>query len=61
MNTEKPLWTPNADAVQSSDLQKFMNLCGRGGDDYDAFWQWSVDEPALLGIRVTRSSRTPTK
>jgi acetoacetyl-CoA synthetase len=46
MNTEKPLWTPNADAVQSSDLQKFMNLCGRGGDDYDAFWQWSVDEPA---------------
>ncbi len=38
-----PLWTPqNPKATQ---LAAFMDLCGHGGADYQAFWRWSVDNP----------------
>lgn len=43
--TDKPLWTPSPERIAQSNLSAFMADCGRKGDDYAAFWKWSVDNP----------------
>ena len=48
MNNEKPLWAPSLEKRNNSDLANFMALCGRDGDDYITFWQWSIDNPDLF-------------
>jgi acetoacetyl-CoA synthetase len=37
-----PLWTPSAELVDRARMTRFMRE--RGFDDYDALWQWSVDD-----------------
>lgn len=45
-----PLWNPkNPNATQ---LAQFMESCGRGGEEYQGFWRWSVDRPAEFWDRV---------
>jgi acetoacetyl-CoA synthetase len=43
--TDTALWTPSAAAIAASRLHEFMTVCGRAGDNYDAFWRWSVEQP----------------
>ncbi len=47
MNT-KPLWRPSAARIADSNLTRFMAETearwGADHSDYEAFWQWSVDE-----------------
>jgi acetoacetyl-CoA synthetase len=42
------LWSPPADALERTALGRFMaeaaRRSGRSFDDYDALWQWSVDD-----------------
>jgi acetoacetyl-CoA synthetase len=42
------LWTPSAEAVERSNLTRYMGWLererGLGFDDYHALWRWSVDE-----------------
>ncbi len=53
----QPIWTPSAQRVAESNLTRFAMLAraryGAPAGDYDALWQWSVDEresfwPALI-------------
>ena len=41
--SEQALWTPSADKIDSSNLKAFMDICGHGSDDYNDFWQWSIN------------------
>src|SRR5690349_18322678 len=38
------LWEPPADVRETSRIGRYMSWLGRGGDDYAALWQWSVDD-----------------
>ena len=44
----EPLWQPSAELVENARLTEFMRWLrderGLGFDDYDALWQWSVDD-----------------
>lgn len=40
-----PLWTPTPERAAASHLCGFMAKQGHQGDDYQTFWQWSVDHP----------------
>ncbi len=44
-----PLWTPSAEQIEQSLLSHFMRGVEQrfdiGCDDYDAIWQWSVENP----------------
>ncbi|MGK2933094.1 MAG: acetoacetate--CoA ligase [Solirubrobacterales bacterium] len=48
-NSPRPLWSPSAEAIESSQLTAFTNwLAERHGlefDGYGALWKWSTDEP----------------
>jgi acetoacetyl-CoA synthetase len=37
-----PLWEPPAELVENATMTRFMRT--QGFDDYDALWQWSVDD-----------------
>ncbi|MEO1562086.1 MAG: acetoacetate--CoA ligase [Pseudomonadota bacterium] len=39
----EPLWHPNPDRIDGSNLSQFMARLGREGG-YDAFWEWSVSD-----------------
>lgn len=41
--TDTPLWTPSH--PESTNLAAFMKGLGHSGDDYQAFWDWSVQNP----------------
>ena len=41
--SDTPLWTPSN--PESTRLAEFMRKVGHETLDYDAFWQWSVDNP----------------
>ncbi|SNY28494.1 acetoacetate--CoA ligase [Paractinoplanes atraurantiacus] len=38
------LWEPPAGVRETSRIGRYMSWLGRGGDDYAALWQWSVDD-----------------
>jgi len=44
----QPLWTPDPQAVEASNMTKFRRFCeersGASLPDFDAFWDWSVTE-----------------
>lgn len=40
-----PLWTPSEDRIDSALLSAFAARAGYSNNDYQALWQWSVDEP----------------
>ena len=44
------LWQPSADFIAQSNLKKFQTYAeatyARSFSDYDALWQWSVEQPA---------------
>lgn len=46
------LWQPSAERIVRAELTRFRERahtrCGRELADYDALWQWSVDEPAAF-------------
>ena len=46
------LWAPSQERIRSTLLSRFMKQVGEQQHktfaDYDAFWQWSVDEPEVL-------------
>ncbi|CCE94879.1 acetoacetyl-CoA synthetase [Sinorhizobium fredii HH103] len=48
MQTDRPLWVPDAETLARSPMAEFMAWCeerfGRRFSDYDAFHQWSVTE-----------------
>ncbi len=48
MTTPPVLWSPRADALDSTRLGLFLRQCeartGRTFDSYDALWEWSIDE-----------------
>jgi len=52
----EPLWSPSPDAVADSNMMAFIKTVnaahGVGLADYDALWQWSVDEPAAFWSAV---------
>lgn len=45
---KKQLWSPSPERIQNTLLDRFMKVVGeqqrRNFEDYDALWQWSVDE-----------------
>ncbi len=41
--SDKPIWTPTPQSSQNSDLALFMRSLGKDGQNYQQFWQWSVD------------------
>ena len=45
MNTQPlvPLWSPTASGINKTHMKKFMDFCGRADDNYQQFWQWSVE------------------
>ena len=47
---DQPLWQPSPESMARANLRAFMSRAaaksGRAFADYDALWQWSVDEPA---------------
>ena len=47
-----PLWTPPADAWETTNIGKFARMCesrtGASLPDYDAFWDWSVTETEVF-------------
>lgn len=43
MTTSSPLWAPTPEHIRQSNLAAFMAACGHAGDDYAAFWRWSID------------------
>ena len=45
--TNAPLWTPTPDRVAETQLARFMRAAGDFAD-YNALWQWSIDEPAAF-------------
>jgi acetoacetyl-CoA synthetase len=40
-----PLWQPSKERIASSNMSAFMSEVGKSDCDYQAFWQWSVDQP----------------
>ena len=46
-NNDNPLWVPNAERIETSNLKTFMRdiepVCGQRFDDYHGLWRWSVD------------------
>ncbi|MBI2307727.1 MAG: acetoacetate--CoA ligase [Rhodocyclales bacterium] len=40
---QEPLWTPSPERAAASGMAAFMRHAGF--DNYDALWQWSVDQP----------------
>ncbi|MBP1853208.1 acetoacetate--CoA ligase [Rhizobium halophytocola] len=48
MQNDTPLWQPSEAFAKSTPLYDFMQFCGqrrgRGFDDYDAFYAWSIGE-----------------
>ncbi|NMM45294.1 acetoacetate--CoA ligase [Rhodospirillaceae bacterium KN72] len=49
MSGTQPLWTPDAQRVEASNITRFRKQCAQRWSvdlpDYDALWQWSVDAP----------------
>jgi len=45
-------WKPSLAAAQKSALHGFMESVGRTGDDYHAFWRWSVEHKEEFWSRV---------
>lgn len=43
-----PLWAPSEARIQATRLKSFMANVGRPGDDYMAFWRWSINEQAAF-------------
>ena len=41
--TDTPLWTPSH--PETTNLAAFIKGLGHVGDDYQAFWRWSVENP----------------
>ena len=50
--TCNPLWTPDSAVLAALPITAFMRAAGRARgepfDDYDAFYRWSVDDPAAF-------------
>ncbi len=42
-----PLWTPSAERIAASNMQRFIDTCGArlAARDYASLYAWSVDEP----------------
>src|SRR4051812_31077516 len=49
MHDQEPIWCPSAQRIEASAMQRFAReaeVCtGRALNDYEALWQWSIDEP----------------
>ncbi len=51
MSAEPPIWTPSLFRIADANLTRFMTFAGDRGavtSDYDAFYDWSVAEPAAF-------------
>jgi acetoacetyl-CoA synthetase len=44
--TDTPLWVPPH--PEKTQLFAFMDSLGHGGEDYQTFWQWSIDNPEIF-------------
>ncbi len=46
---DKPIWTPSAERVADSNMQKFISFvtrrCGLDFSDYKSLYEWSIDRP----------------
>ena len=53
-----PIWTPSAEAVQASNMTRFMRQAarssGRDFPDYDALHKWSISDPGAFWTEVWR-------
>ena len=57
------LWTPSPEQVERTLLHRFTREALGRDADYDALWQWSVDEPEAFwggvwrdgGVRASRA------
>ena len=38
------LWTPSEQDVRAATITAYAESLGRGGEDYEALWRWSVDD-----------------
>jgi acetoacetyl-CoA synthetase len=43
MTNNKPLWIPDAERIEASNLYAFIKACAHEGSNYHDFWRWSVD------------------
>lgn len=43
MKHNDTLWIPTTENIEASHLNRFMEICGQSGADYQQFWEWSVD------------------
>src|SRR5512133_4284693 len=51
MTDDRPHWAPSAARIAAARITRFQSFArahGAPDGDYDALWQWSVDEPALF-------------
>jgi acetoacetyl-CoA synthetase len=51
MGAEQPIWTPSLFRIADANLTRFMTFAAARGAqaaDYDAFYRWSIDEPAAF-------------
>lgn len=44
--TAEPLWMPQS--PRETQLYEFIRTCGQKDGGYDAFWQWSIENPGLF-------------
>jgi len=50
--TSNALWLPSEERVQQSNMTAFMSAQGISASDYQALWQWSVDQPEAFWTSV---------
>ncbi|MGB5211219.1 MAG: acetoacetate--CoA ligase [Gammaproteobacteria bacterium] len=52
MVNAEPLWTPDPERIAGTRLAQFQTFAGEWAEqsfpDYEALWQWSVDQPAAF-------------
>ncbi len=42
---KEPLWTPDAERIASTEMDRFRKAAAPQASGYDELWEWSVDEP----------------